>query len=83
MKASGTGRSHGLAGLMECVQTKTIVAERLPGVAQVWWGGGGGHAGGLDAFLGLVHGRGARQRFGGVGRLARLIGGLRGRGGER
>ncbi|MDQ6827487.1 MAG: aldehyde dehydrogenase family protein, partial [Gemmatimonadota bacterium] len=31
IKQSGTGRSHGEAGLLECVQTKTLIVDLLPG----------------------------------------------------
>ena len=73
VKASGGGRAHGLAGLMECVQTRTVVAERMPGLPQVWWRGGGETAGALDAFLNLVHGRGVRARLGAVGTAMSLL----------
>ncbi len=81
VKASGSGRSHGLAGLMECVQTRTVVDERFPRLPQVWWGGAGGPAGddaaaaGMDAFLRLVHGRGVRERLGALRGVAGLVGG--------
>jgi len=59
-KGSGTGRSHGTAGLLECVQTRTVVADRLPGVRPPWWFNGGqpgqNRAAALDAFIRLAHG---------------------------
>ncbi|MHB1862951.1 MAG: aldehyde dehydrogenase family protein [Gemmatimonadaceae bacterium] len=37
VKASGTGRSHGVEGLLECVHTKALVIERMPHLPQLWW----------------------------------------------
>lgn len=75
VKESGMGRSHGVAGLLECVRTKTVVTDRLPGVAQPWWfrGSAGARAAALDAFARLAHGRGARERVGGLSGTIRLL----------
>jgi acyl-CoA reductase-like NAD-dependent aldehyde dehydrogenase len=35
--ASGWGRTHGKAGLLEMVQTKYIDVDRLPGLEKPWW----------------------------------------------
>jgi acyl-CoA reductase-like NAD-dependent aldehyde dehydrogenase len=35
--ASGWGRTHGRAGLLEMVQQKYIDVDRLPGTAKPWW----------------------------------------------
>jgi succinate-semialdehyde dehydrogenase/glutarate-semialdehyde dehydrogenase len=35
--ASGWGRTHGRAGLLEMVQTKYIDVDRLPGREKPWW----------------------------------------------
>ena len=35
--ASGWGRTHGKAGLLEMVQTKYIEVDRLPGREKPWW----------------------------------------------
>jgi acyl-CoA reductase-like NAD-dependent aldehyde dehydrogenase len=35
--ASGWGRTHGKAGLLEMVQTKYIDVDRLPGSEKPWW----------------------------------------------
>ena len=35
--ASGWGRTHGKAGLLEMVQTKYIDVDRLPGREKPWW----------------------------------------------
>ena len=69
VKSSGSGRSHGSAGLLECVRTQTLVADRFGGWPQPWWFGAGSERelrAGLDAVLRLMHGRGARERLSGV-----------------
>jgi succinate-semialdehyde dehydrogenase/glutarate-semialdehyde dehydrogenase len=73
VKGSGTGRAHGVAGLMECVRTRTVVADRLPGQPQSWWFGapGGGYAR-LDGAVEAVHGRGVGGRLRGALRAAGL-----------
>jgi succinate-semialdehyde dehydrogenase/glutarate-semialdehyde dehydrogenase len=35
--ASGWGRTHGKAGLLEMVQPKYIDVDRLPGIEKPWW----------------------------------------------
>jgi acyl-CoA reductase-like NAD-dependent aldehyde dehydrogenase len=40
-KQSGIGRTHGLMGLEEMVQTKYIDVDLLPGMRKVWWFGYG------------------------------------------
>ncbi len=37
VKASGTGRSHGAEGLLECTQARTIVRDRIGWMPQPWW----------------------------------------------
>jgi delta 1-pyrroline-5-carboxylate dehydrogenase len=74
VKASGTGRSHGLAGLMECVRTKTVVVDRLPSLPQLWWFGekpGASYAQ-LDGAVAAAHGTGAAGRVRGVLQAAGL-----------
>ncbi|HVT37579.1 MAG TPA: aldehyde dehydrogenase family protein [Gemmatimonadaceae bacterium] len=57
VKRSGMGRTHGMAGLEECVRTKAIVADRFPSWRQAWWFGYGvRHAAGINAFVRLAHG---------------------------
>ena len=74
VKESGTGRSHGLAGLLECVRTKTIVADRWSGWRQPWWFGyGEEHAKNLDAFARVAHAHSLRERLSGVRRTVRLL----------
>ncbi len=80
VKASGMGRSHGLAGLHECVRTKTIVAERFTALRQPWWFGySATHARNLDGFLGFAHGDTLGARLRGAWRSLQLV--FRGRGG--
>jgi succinate-semialdehyde dehydrogenase/glutarate-semialdehyde dehydrogenase len=74
VKASGSGRSHGAAGLLECVRTKAIVADRLPGARQPWWFGyGREHAADIDAFVRFWHAPSLRERLGGAWRSAKML----------
>ncbi len=74
VKASGTGRSHGEEGLLECVRTKAIVEDRLPTRTQPWWFGyGGARAQNMDAFARLAHGRSWGERLGGLAGTLRLL----------
>lgn len=75
VKESGMGRSHGTAGLLECVRTKTVVTDRLAGVAQPWWfrGAPGARAAAIEGFARLAHGHGARERLGGLAGTIRLL----------
>ncbi|MDB4905925.1 MAG: Succinate-semialdehyde dehydrogenase [Gemmatimonadetes bacterium] len=71
VKRSGSGRSHGIAGLLECVKTRTLVHETLPGKPQVWWFPyGGALAAGMDAFLSMAHGSGGARLRGLLGARA-------------
>jgi succinate-semialdehyde dehydrogenase/glutarate-semialdehyde dehydrogenase len=76
MKSSGSGRSHGSAGLLECVRTQTLVADRFGRWAQPWWFRPGGERdlrAGLDAVLRLMHGGGVGERLSGVRGAMKLI----------
>jgi succinate-semialdehyde dehydrogenase/glutarate-semialdehyde dehydrogenase len=74
VKASGIGRSHGMAGLEECVQTKTTVADRFAGWRQPWWYGySGAHLGQMDAFARLAHGKGVRAKLGALPSVVKLL----------
>ena len=74
VKGSGSGRSHGVAGLMECVRTKTTVAERWSGWRQPWWSSGTAEqARGLDAFVQLAHGPSLLARARGVAGTIRML----------
>jgi acyl-CoA reductase-like NAD-dependent aldehyde dehydrogenase len=62
--ASGWGRTHGKAGLLEMVQTKYIDIDRLPGREKPWWYRYGADLErAADSFLQFEYGRGiARLR---------------------
>jgi succinate-semialdehyde dehydrogenase/glutarate-semialdehyde dehydrogenase len=62
--ASGWGRTHGKAGLLEMVQTKYIDIDRLPGREKPWWYRYGAELeGAADAFLQFEYGRGIAARL--------------------
>jgi acyl-CoA reductase-like NAD-dependent aldehyde dehydrogenase len=74
VKHSGIGRTHGMAGLEECVRTKAIVVDRFPRWRQAWWFGyGAQHMAGIDAYLRLAHGAGALERLRAVPAFLRLV----------
>jgi succinate-semialdehyde dehydrogenase/glutarate-semialdehyde dehydrogenase len=57
VKSSGTGRSHGRDGLLECVRTKTIVEDRFHNWRQPWWFGySPEYARQFDAYVQVAHG---------------------------
>jgi len=62
--ASGWGRTHGKAGLLEMVQTKYIDVDRLPGREKPWWYRYGGDLErAADAFLRFEFGGGLAAKF--------------------
>ncbi len=62
--ASGWGRTHGKAGLLEMVQTKYIDIERLPGREKPWWYRYGADLErAADAFLQFEYGGGIMARL--------------------
>jgi acyl-CoA reductase-like NAD-dependent aldehyde dehydrogenase len=62
--ASGWGRTHGKAGLLEMVQTKYIDVDRLPGREKPWWYRYGSDLErAADAFLQFEYGRGIAARL--------------------
>src|ERR1700704_5808067 len=70
--ASGWGRTHGKAGLLEMVHTKYIDVDRLPGREKPWWYRYGADLErSADAFLQFEFGRGI------AGRLRNARGALR------
>jgi succinate-semialdehyde dehydrogenase/glutarate-semialdehyde dehydrogenase len=74
VKASGLGRAHGLAGLLDCVRTKTVVADRWPRWRQPWWFRySAQRANDVDAFARMAHGSGLRERLGGVRGTVRML----------
>ena len=69
VKSSGTGRTHGEAGLMECVRSRSIVIDRFPRFRETYWHYYGSDVqSGFGAFMVFTHGRGL---------LRRLVAGLR------
>jgi succinate-semialdehyde dehydrogenase/glutarate-semialdehyde dehydrogenase len=74
MKASGWGRSHGLEGLRECVRTRTVVDDLLPGLPQPWWFPyAADRYRQLDAYGRLAHGRTLGERLSGIAGTLRLL----------
>jgi acyl-CoA reductase-like NAD-dependent aldehyde dehydrogenase len=62
--ASGWGRTHGKAGLLEMAQTKYIAVDRLPGREKPWWYRYGADVQrAADAFLQFEYGRGIAARL--------------------
>ncbi|MFI5245550.1 MAG: aldehyde dehydrogenase family protein [Gemmatimonadales bacterium] len=58
VKHSGVGRTHGKAGLEECVRTKAIIVDRFASWRQAWWFGySRAHAEGIDAYVRVAHSR--------------------------
>jgi succinate-semialdehyde dehydrogenase/glutarate-semialdehyde dehydrogenase len=74
VKASGTGRVHGDAGLRECVREKALVVEPFPSWRQPWWFGySAEHARNIDAFARFWHGRSLLERLSGAWRAVRML----------
>jgi len=62
--ASGWGRTHGKAGLLEMVQTKYIDIDRLPGREKPWWYRYGADLErAADSFLQFDYGKGIAVRL--------------------
>ncbi|MGH9744452.1 MAG: aldehyde dehydrogenase family protein [Candidatus Acidiferrum sp.] len=62
--ASGWGRTHGKAGLLEMVHTKYIDTDRLPGLEKPWWYRyGAGLERSADAFLRFEFGGGLAAKL--------------------
>jgi hypothetical protein len=74
VKASGLGRIHGVEGLLECVRTRTVVDDQLPGVRQPWWFGYGAEsADRVDAYLRLTHAPSLWARLSGIAGTLRML----------
>lgn len=74
VKASGIGRIHGIEGLRECMRTRTVVDDCLPGVRQPWWFGYGARsASHVDGYLRFAHGRSLGDRLAGIPGALRLM----------
>jgi len=74
VKLSGIGRTHGMAGLEECVRTKATVIDRFPGWRQAWWFGySSAHPSGIDAYVRFAHGRGVIERLAALPGFLRFV----------
>lgn len=74
VKQSGSGRSHGVAGLEECLRTKAVVDDRFASWRQPWWFGyGSSTLSNLDAFVRLAHGASLVDRARGLIGTLRLL----------
>jgi acyl-CoA reductase-like NAD-dependent aldehyde dehydrogenase len=64
VKQSGIGRTHGKAGLEECVRTKATVIDRFPAWRQAWWFGySPAHEEGIDAYVRVAHSRSVIEKI--------------------
>lgn len=64
VKSSGMGRSHGIPGLLECVQEKTYVIDPWPGWRQAYWYSYSPKMiAGLEDYLRSEHGKGIFGRL--------------------
>jgi succinate-semialdehyde dehydrogenase/glutarate-semialdehyde dehydrogenase len=64
VKQSGIGRTHGKAGLQECVRTKTIIIDRFASWRQAWWFGySPAHEEGIDAYVRVAHSRSVVEKI--------------------
>jgi len=74
VKQSGIGRTHGMAGLADCVRTKGIIADRFPSWRQAWWFGySPAYRRGMDAFMTLAHGRSVLGRIAAIPAVVKLL----------
>jgi succinate-semialdehyde dehydrogenase/glutarate-semialdehyde dehydrogenase len=74
VKQSGIGRTHGRAGLEECVRTKAIVADRFTSWRQAWWFGySAEHEEGIDAFVRVAHSHSLLERLMALPKLISLV----------
>jgi len=74
VKMSGTGRSHGLAGLEECVRPRAVVDDLLPRLRQPWWFGYSREmVDDLEGYIRLTHGAALRMRLSGIAGALRLV----------
>lgn len=74
VKSSGIGRTHGIAGLEECVRPKAVIADQFTGWRQAWWFGySREHADGLDAFVRLAHSKSVLERLAAIPAVVRLL----------
>jgi len=73
-KASGWGRTHGMAGLQEVVQTKYVDIDRMPRTEKPWWYRyGSGLADAADGFLVMEFATGIMAKIANSGRALKTI----------
>ena len=74
VKHSGIGSTHGMEGLVECVRTKGIAADRFSWMRQAWWFGySRAYGKGIDAFVTFAHGRSVAKRIAAIPAMIRLL----------
>lgn len=74
VKASGIGRMHGLVGLTDVAQPKTIVVDRFSRWRQAWWFPYTDRmTEGISAFFHFMHGRGFWSRIAAGIKAVRLL----------
>jgi acyl-CoA reductase-like NAD-dependent aldehyde dehydrogenase len=74
VKQSGSGRSHGMAGLEEVTRTKTTVVDQFATWRQAWWFGYSPETlSGVDAFVRFSHGRGFGAKLRALGGLMKFV----------
>jgi acyl-CoA reductase-like NAD-dependent aldehyde dehydrogenase len=74
VKRSGIGRTHGKAGLEECVRTKTTVIDRFTSWRQAWWFGySPAHDAGIDAYVRFAHSRSVVEKLLALPQFMRFI----------
>jgi succinate-semialdehyde dehydrogenase/glutarate-semialdehyde dehydrogenase len=74
VKASGTGRAHGMAGLEECVRPRATIDDRFTSWRQPWWFGYSPRStANFDSFIRLAHGRSLFERVRGITGSLRLL----------
>jgi succinate-semialdehyde dehydrogenase/glutarate-semialdehyde dehydrogenase len=74
VKSSGSGRTHGRAGLEEMVRLKYLDSDLLGSTRKPWWYGYGSDViGSTEGFLEMQFARGIGQRLRGAVRSVRLL----------
>ncbi len=74
VKQSGIGRTHGRAGLEECVRTKATVIDRFPSWRQAWWFGySPEHDEGIDAYVKVAHSPSVMERLTALPKFIKFI----------
>lgn len=74
VKQSGIGRTHGKAGLEECVRTKATVIDRFASWRQAWWFGySPAHDEGIDAYVRVAHSSSVLEKILALPKLMKFI----------